>query len=118
MDLPPSEDSGFATENVDAPKLVEQLIRRAEQARASDIHLQLTDSGALVSFRLDGVLTSIASLVSEIAPLVFGRIKYLARLKTYDDSLPQDGRIDRAEVGARNDLRVSTYPTVSGEKIV
>jgi len=49
---------------------------------------------------------------------VFGRIKFLARLKTYQESLPQDGRIDKGEVRAQNDIRVATYPTVTGEKIV
>ncbi len=61
---------------------------------------------------------SVTSLPANVAERVFGRVKFLARLKTYQDSLPQDGRIDAAEVGARNDLRVSTYPTVTGEKIV
>jgi general secretion pathway protein E len=49
---------------------------------------------------------------------VFGRIKFLARLKTYQDTLPQDGRIDKSSVNSKNDLRVATYPTVTGEKIV
>ena len=53
-----------------------------------------------------------------MADLVFGRIKFLARLKTYQESLPQDGRIEKADLGAQNDLRVATYPTVTGEKIV
>jgi len=49
---------------------------------------------------------------------VFGRIKFLARLKTYQESLPQDGRINKTDINARSDLRVATYPTVTGEKIV
>lgn len=73
---------------------------------------------AQVAFRLDGLMTPTADLADPIAERVFGRIKYLARLKTYQNSLPQDGRIDKAEVGGKNDIRVSTYPTVTGEKIV
>jgi type II secretory ATPase GspE/PulE/Tfp pilus assembly ATPase PilB-like protein len=49
---------------------------------------------------------------------VFGRIKFLAQLKTYQESMPQDGRIDRHSINARSDIRVATYPTVTGEKIV
>ena len=73
---------------------------------------------ASVSFRLDGVMTPAADLPTELADRVFGRIKFLARLKTYQESLPQDGRIDKASVNARSDIRVATYPTVTGEKIV
>jgi type II secretory ATPase GspE/PulE/Tfp pilus assembly ATPase PilB-like protein len=49
---------------------------------------------------------------------VFGRIKFLARLKTYQELLPQDGRIAHEELKSQNDIRVATYPTVTGEKIV
>ncbi len=58
------------------------------------------------------------TIAGDLADRVFGRIKFLARLKTYVESMPQDGRINRAEVKASCDLRVSTYPTVTGEKIV
>jgi type II secretory ATPase GspE/PulE/Tfp pilus assembly ATPase PilB-like protein len=98
--------------------LVEELVRRAEQARASDVHLQMTGKSAQVTFRLDGVMTPVRELPESLANRVFGRIKYLAQLKTYQESLPQDGRIDRSALDVSNDLRVSTYPTVTGEKIV
>ncbi len=98
--------------------MLEQLVRRAEAARASDVHLQMVGRKAQVCFRLDGVLTAAWELAEPVAERVVGRIKYLARLKTYQESLPQDGRIDRGEVGAQSDLRVATYPTVTGEKVV
>jgi type II secretory ATPase GspE/PulE/Tfp pilus assembly ATPase PilB-like protein len=101
-----------------APQVLERLVAQAEQAGASDIHLQMRGGAASVSFRLDGVMTPAAPLPAEIAERVFGRIKFLARLKTYQESLPQDGRIDQAAVHARSDIRVATYPTVTGEKIV
>ena len=103
---------------IDAPAALEQLVQRAEQAGASDIHLQMDGARALVWFRLDGLLTSVEPLSEPLAERVFGRIKFLARLKTYQESLPQDGRIDRADLNSKNDLRVATYPTVTGEKIV
>jgi type II secretory ATPase GspE/PulE/Tfp pilus assembly ATPase PilB-like protein len=101
-----------------APKVVEKVIHRAEEAMASDIHLQMENGGAAVFFRLDGLMTPVTTLPGEIAERVFGRIKFLARLKTYQESMPQDGRIDQRSVNARSDIRVATYPTVTGEKIV
>jgi general secretion pathway protein E len=101
-----------------APQILEDLVRRAETARASDIHLQMRGRSAEISFRLDGLLTPVQELSEEIAERVFGRIKYLARLKTYQESLPQDGRIEKAEINSTEDIRVATYPTVTGEKIV
>jgi len=101
-----------------APKLLEELVQQAERADASDIHLHMHAGSALVAFRLDGVMTPASEIPAALAERVFGRIKFLARLKTYQESLPQDGRIDKAALNARSDIRVSTYPTVTGEKIV
>lgn len=102
----------------DAPDALLRLVQHAIKARASDIHLQMRTGTAEVSFRLDGVLTAITTLPAPLSERVFGRIKFLARLKTYQDSLPQDGRIERTELDSPYDLRVATYPTVTGEKIV
>jgi type II secretory ATPase GspE/PulE/Tfp pilus assembly ATPase PilB-like protein len=101
-----------------APKILEQLVRQAERAGASDIHLQMRGQSAEVGFRLDGIIVPGSELSAEVAERVFGRIKFLARLKTYQESLPQDGRIAHEEIGIKNDIRVATYPTVTGEKIV
>jgi general secretion pathway protein E len=101
-----------------APEILEELVRRAEAAAASDIHLQMQGKTASVSFRLDGVMTPASEIPEEFAERVFGRIKFLARLKTYQESLPQDGRIDKSALNSQNDIRVATYPTVTGEKVV
>src|ERR1051326_2594589 len=101
------------SDSEDAPAVLERLIKKAESAGASDIHLQMGSQSASVSFRLDGVITPEAQLPLELAERVFGRVKFLARLKTYQESLPQDGRIDRAAAHALNDLRVATYHTVT-----
>ena len=58
------------------------------------------------------------SFSADVAERVIGRIKFLARLKTYQESLPQDGRISHDDLASSNDIRVATYPTVTGEKIV
>jgi len=107
-----------ANRSPDAPEILEQLIRQAEQAGASDIHLQMRGKTAEVTFRLDGIIVPGAELAADVAERVFGRIKFLGRLKTYQETLPQDGRIAHADLGSRNDVRVATYPTVTGEKIV
>jgi general secretion pathway protein E len=101
-----------------APEVLENLVRRAERAGASDIHLQMRGKMAEVGFRLDGLITPARELPAEIAERVLGRIKFLARLKTYQETLPQDGRISHEELKSKNDIRVATYPTVTGEKIV
>src|SRR5436305_467522 len=101
-------------EGPSAPKLLEELVHQADAAGASDIHLQMRGQTAEVAFRLDGVMAPATGLPGEIAERVFGRIKFLAGLKTYQDSLPQDGRIEKAQLGAAHDIRVATYPTVTG----
>jgi len=105
--------SGFS-----APELLEQLVHRALDASASDIHLQMQGTTAQASFRLDGVMTAVTEFPAPLAERIFGRIKFLARLKTYQESLPQDGRIDKSALNSQNEIRVATYPTVTGEKIV
>jgi type II secretory ATPase GspE/PulE/Tfp pilus assembly ATPase PilB-like protein len=98
--------------------MLESIIALAEKKGASDIHFQMRGKAAEVGFRLDGLITPVRELPADIAERVFGRIKFLARLKTYQESLPQDGRISREELKCKNDIRVATYPTVTGEKIV
>lgn len=116
MSKRPSTD--LAETESSAPELLEKLVHDAEKAGASDLHLQLGSESATVSFRLDGVMTPETTLPAAVAERVAGRIKFLARLKTYQESLPQDGRIEKAALQARSDIRVSTYPTVTGEKLV
>ncbi|MBL9138147.1 MAG: Flp pilus assembly complex ATPase component TadA [Verrucomicrobiales bacterium] len=116
--IAPTPTEFSATE--DAPSVLRQLLERAVASGASDLHLQrLTPGGAwMVRFRLDGVLVPVARLSPDLAERVSGRVKYLAGLKTYVETLPQEGRIDRAAIATPDDLRVSTYPTVLGEKLV
>lgn len=109
---------GQAVSDAEAPVLLEELVQKAETAGASDIHLQPEEYGTRVFFRLDGVLTPVMVLPPALAERVSGRIKFLARLKTWQTALPQDGRIERASLGTRRDVRASTYPTVTGERIV
>ncbi len=102
-----------------APEVCARLFQRAHATGASDLHIQpLPDGDAQVSLRQDGVLRPIERLPADYASLVIGRIKFLAKLKTFEHALPQDGRISQADAGVDQELRVSTYPTVAGEKVV
>ena len=121
MPLNPNTPShGWAPpiEEQDATAAVEWLLQFAARHRASDVHLQMEREGSRVQFRLDGVLAQVGALPSEAAKMILGRVKFLAKLKTYVESLPQDGRIAGSEVGLPSDVRVSTYPAVTGEKLV
>ena len=102
----------------EAPALVDALIARAESVGASDVHLQSTTTGIKIAFRLDGQLCPVETRDNPIAERILGRIKYLSKLQTWQSAIPQDGRIPKEETTAKNDVRVATYPTVTGEKIV
>jgi type II secretory ATPase GspE/PulE/Tfp pilus assembly ATPase PilB-like protein len=101
-----------------APKLLEELIAEAIRTGASDLHVHMSLHGAQLHLRLDGVMVPIGTVPENLAARLIGRIKFLARLKTYQESLPQDGRISGSAVQSAHDVRVATYPTVTGEKLV
>ncbi|MGP1516344.1 MAG: type II secretion system ATPase GspE [Ottowia sp.] len=99
-------------------RLVNNIIGRVIELRASDIHLEPFDDGLHVRYRVDGVL-----LPGEIVPAAQGaavssRVKLLAHLDIAERRLPQDGRIKTRVKGRELDLRVSTAPTVHGESVV
>ncbi len=114
----PAPGWGPPLDEQDATGAVEWLLQFASRHKASDVHLQLDRETCPVQLRLDGVLVSVGELPGEAAARILGRVKYLAKLKTYVESLPQDGRIAGADVGLASDVRVSTYPAVTGEKLV
>ena len=103
----------------DAVAYFAKLLQNALHCNASDLHLTVGASvGIAVTMRIDGVLTNSDPVPEGVADKLFGRIKYLAKMKTYQDNFPQDGRIPAADVDLENDIRVSSYPTVNGEKLV
>ena len=114
----PEVADGLAVFGESAPVALERIVALAEQSAASDIHIQRTADEATVAFRLDGVMKPVAAMPAELAERVSGRIKFLSNLRTYQDSMPQEGRIAKEALGSRADARVSTYPAVTGEKIV
>jgi type II secretory ATPase GspE/PulE/Tfp pilus assembly ATPase PilB-like protein len=102
-------------------RIVEALLSAAREAGASDVHL-LPDADSLrMSWRLDGVLHSVASFPNEIKANVVARLKVLADLLTYRSDVPQEGRIRQSAGGDADsniEMRVSTFPTLFGEKAV
>lgn len=97
-------------------ELVDRLIAEARAANASDIHLLPTAEGLEARYRLDGVLQPAAMLPGSVAANVVARLKVMADLMTYRTDIPQEGRI-RGQAGDV-ELRVSTFPTLYGEKAV
>ncbi|MEW6684938.1 MAG: type IV-A pilus assembly ATPase PilB [Candidatus Edwardsbacteria bacterium] len=112
--------STLAAEVESAPvvKLVSTLIGDAVKRGASDIHIEPYEKVLRVRFRVDGVLQEAMSPPIRIAGAVVSRIKIMAKLNIAERRLPQDGRITVKVGGKTVDLRVSTLPTIHGEKIV
>ena len=99
-------------------KLVNLLITRAVESRASDIHIEPFADEVKVRYRIDGVLSDVESAPKRLQAAIVSRIKIMAKLNIAERRLPQDGRI-RLLVGDREiDLRVSTIPILHGESIV
>ena len=99
-------------------RLVNQLISRVIDMRASDIHLEPFDDGLHVRYRVDGVIATAEVLASQLGAAVSSRVKLMAHLDIAERRLPQDGRIKIRAKGRELDLRVSTVPTVHGESVV
>ena len=99
-------------------RLVNLLIVRAIEGRASDIHVEPFDSRLLVRYRIDGILQTAAEPSVRLRAAVVSRIKIMARMNIAERRLPQDGRIRFAFRGRDLDLRVSTMPTLHGESVV
>ncbi len=104
----------------DAPvvRLVNSLISRASEARASDIHIEPTDDGVKVRFRVDGALKEVETLPAHLKSALISRIKVMSGLDIAERRLPQDGRLRIAVRGHEIDLRVATSPTIHGETVV
>lgn len=108
-ELDPS-DSSYATDFVDL------LLASSRVERVSDVHLQPTDDGLEVRWRLDGVLQLVGRFPRGDAADVVSRLKVLAELLTYRSDAPQEGRIRQARGNV--EIRVSTFPTLHGERAV
>jgi general secretion pathway protein E len=99
-------------------RLVNLIIQRAVELRASDIHIEPFENRLKVRYRIDGVLNEGESPPVNLTAAVISRIKIMAKLNIAERRLPQDGRIMLRVQGKELDLRVSTIPTSHGESVV
>ena len=99
-------------------RLVNQIISRAVETRASDIHIEAFEDRLRVRYRYDGVLREVEAPPRRLQPAIVSRIKIMATLDIAERRLPQDGRIKLAVRGHEIDLRVSTIPSLHGESVV
>src|SRR5450759_4767133 len=104
----------------DAPivRFVNLLISQAIQDRASDIHIEPTETDLRVRYRIDGVLKEVRRSPKQIQAGVISRVKILSEIDIAERRRPQDGRMSVTHNGRKIDLRVATLPTVWGEKVV
>jgi type IV pilus assembly protein PilB len=98
-------------------QLIEVIIEDGVRAGASDVHLEPEERVLRVRHRLDGVLAHVDTLPRELQPPVVSRLKVMAGLDISEQRLPQEGRITQMVAGRPVDFRVSTFPTVFGEKV-
>ena len=106
----PADRDNYATD------FVKELLLAAKSVRTSDLHLQPTQEGLRVLWRLDGVLQTVGVFPQGTTTNIVSRLKVLAGLLTYRTDSPQEGRIqnDDREI----EMRVSTFPTLYGERAV
>src|SRR3954447_4433854 len=122
VDAEPTEEDAERLKDLasEAPviRLVNQLIARAVETHASDVHIEPFEDRLRVRYRYDGVLHEIEPPPTRLTAAVISRIKIMARLDIAERRLPQDGRIRLTVRGQEIDFRVSTVPSLYGETVV
>ncbi len=112
------DDIQAVTEEAPIVRYVNLLILQALNERASDIHVEPTETDLRIRYRIDGVLHDVSTAPRAIAPAVTTRLKVMADMNVAEHRVPQDGRIS-LNVGSKGlDLRMATLPTIHGEKVV
>lgn len=121
-DAAPIEDDAERLKDLasEAPviRLVNQIIARAVETQASDIHIEPFENALRIRYRYDGVLQEAEAPSAHLTAAIISRIKIMARLDIAERRLPQDGRIKLAVRGQEVDFRVSTIPSLHGETVV
>lgn len=115
-----SDDADELAQEASVVKLVNEIITEAIEERTSDVHIEPTERGLRIRYRIDGVL-QVQSLPPEIhrfAPAIVSRLKIMAKLNISEKRLPQDGRIKLRAKGRDIDIRVSIIPMAHGEGVV
>jgi general secretion pathway protein E len=99
-------------------RMVNQMLVRALESRASDVHIEPFENQLKVRYRIDGILHEIESPPRQLKGAIISRLKILAQLNIAERRLPQDGRIKTRLAGKDVDLRIATVPTLYGESVV
>ena len=99
-------------------KYVNAILRRAVTEHASDIHIEASEKQSLVRIRTDGLLRDIQTAQRDLHAAIVARIKVMSNLDVAEKRIPQDGRTNVVVKGESVDLRISTLPTIYGEKVV
>lgn len=99
-------------------KFVNNLIEEAVKQRASDIHIEPQETKMIIRFRIDGKLIKHMDTGKDLAPSVISRIKFICGMNIAEKRIPQDGRLHYTVLDKKIDMRVSSLPSVYGEKIV
>lgn len=99
-------------------RMVNQMLSRALEGRASDIHIEPFENQLKVRYRIDGILHEVDSPPRQLKAAIISRLKILAQLNIAERRLPQDGRIKVKIAGKDVDLRIATIPTLYGESVV
>jgi type IV pilus assembly protein PilB len=115
--LPTAEEFERLAEEAPITKVVAVILGHGVDGRASDIHVEPIEGKVRVRFRLDGVLHSSIFLPLRLLPAIISRIKILASMKIDETRVPQDGRFSTKINDKNIDFRVSTFPTLLGEKV-
>ncbi len=116
--IPPIADLLDANDDAPVIRLINGVIAEAARIGASDVHLEPYDSHLVIRMRVDGVMSEAARLPAKLGPVLVSRVKVMARLDIAERRLPQDGRISLTIGGRSLDVRVSTLPAKSGERVV
>lgn len=101
-----------------APQIVAAVVNFAVNQRSSDVHIEPEAKILRIRSRIDGILQDVLRLPLKLHPPIISRIKILSKLKIDESRVPQDGRFDVVFKSREVDVRVSTLPTVHGEKVV
>lgn len=117
-DIVPAQMTGEAADSAPTIRFVNSLIERAFHERASDIHLEPQESEMVVRMRIDGLLQRLFTVPTELQSTVISRLKIMGGMNIAEHKIPQDGQAVMQLKGHEVDLRISSLPTVYGEKIV
>ena len=116
--MPEPEDLLESQDDAPIIRLINALLTKAVNENASDIHIEAFETRMQVRMRVDGVLREVLDPPRKLAPMIISRIKVMSKLDIAEKRIPQDGRISLRLAGRPVDVRVSTLPSATSERIV